>query len=99
MTLRVDLGREAIDYWITRKHNLIPERFTKEFIIDSIKFILKKSNILFNSKMFNQVFGTAMATKYAPPYACLTIGYQEGTKLFTQELPKYFAVEECELTK
>ena len=49
----VDLGIEAIDSWITRKRNLIPERFTKEFIIDSIKFILKKNNFLFDSKMFN----------------------------------------------
>ena len=40
--------------------------------------------------MPNQVFGTAMETKCAPPYACLTIGYQEETKFFTQELPKYF---------
>ena len=49
--------------------------------------------------MFNQVFGTAMETKCAPPYACLTIGYQDENKLFTQELPKYFSVEECELIK
>ena len=45
--------------------------------------------------MFNQIIGTAMGTKCAPPYACLTIGYQEETKLFTQELPKYFSSEEC----
>ena len=31
--------------------------------------------------MFNQGFGTAMETKSAPLYACLTIGYQEKTKL------------------
>ena len=49
--------------------------------------------------MFKQVCGTAMGTKCAPPYAYLTIGYQEETKLFTQELPKYFSIEECELIK
>ena len=53
ISIPVDLGIEAIDSWITRKRNLIPERFTKEFIIDSIKFILKKNNFLFDSKMFN----------------------------------------------
>ena len=77
---------EAIDYWVTRKRNLIPERFTKELIIDFIKFILKNNNSFFDFKMFNQVFGTAMGKKCAPPYACLTIGYQQQTKLFTQEL-------------
>ena len=71
----------------------------KKFIIDSIKFILKNSNFLFDSKIINQVFGTAMRTKCAPPYACLTIGYQEETKLFTQELPKFFPIKECELIK
>ena len=32
--------------------------------------------------MFNQVFVKAMEPKCAPPYACLTIGYQEETKPF-----------------
>ena len=49
--------------------------------------------------MFNQSFGTAMRTKCAAPYACLTVRYQEETKRFTRELPKYFSVEECELIK
>ena len=49
--------------------------------------------------MFNQVFERAVGTKCAPPYACLTAGYQEETKRFTQELLKYFSVEECELIK
>ena len=48
--------------------------------------------------MFNKEFGTAMGPKSAPPYACLTIGYQE-TKCFTQELPKYSSVGEYELIK
>ena len=69
-------GIEAIDFWITRKRDLIPERSTKEFIIHSSKFILKNNNF-FYSKLFNQVFGTAMRTKCVPPYVCLTIGYQE----------------------
>ena len=49
--------------------------------------------------MFNQIFGTAIGTKCAPPYKHFTIGYQEETKLFTQELPKYFSNEECLLIK
>ena len=49
--------------------------------------------------MYNQVSGTAMGTKCAPPYACLTIGYQEETKLFTKELPKYFKRDEISLIK
>ena len=51
-----------VGYSVTRKHKLIPERFTKEFVIDSIKFILKKNNFLFDTKIYNQAFGTALGT-------------------------------------
>ena len=47
--------------------------------------------------MYLQLPGTAMGTKCAPPYACLTVGYLEETKLFTYELPQYFNESECEL--
>ena len=36
-----ELGREAIEYWIMKKQDLIPQRFTKEFILESIEFIFK----------------------------------------------------------
>ena len=49
--------------------------------------------------MFNQVFVKAMETKCAPLYACLTIGYQEETKPFPQDLPHYFSVKEFQLIK
>ena len=38
-----------------------------------------------------------MGTKCAPPFACLTVGYLEKTKLFTNKLPKYFNESECKL--
>ena len=98
-SIPTELGLEAIQFCIMRKRDLIPQRFTTEFILESIEFILKNNNFLFNSKMFNQIIRTAMDTKCAPPYACLTIGYQEETKLFMQELPKYFSNEECLLIK
>ena len=82
-----------------RKRDLIPQHFTKEFVLGSIEFILRNNNFFFDSKMFYQIIGTAMDTKCAPSYACLIIGYQEETKLFTQDLPKYFSNEECLLFK
>ena len=90
-SIPTELGLEAIEYWIMRKQNLILQRFIKKFILESIEFILKNNNFIFDTKMFNLIFGTAMSTKCAPPYACLTIGYQEENILFTQELPKYFS--------
>ena len=40
-----------------------------------------------------------MGTKCAPSHAYLSIGYQEETKIFTHELPKYLSIEECDLIK
>ena len=96
-SIPTELGLETMEYWNMRKRNLIRQRFTKEFILESIEFILKNNNFSFDSKMFNQIFRTVMGTKCAPPYACLTIahhGYQEETKLFAQELPKIFSNDE-----
>ena len=46
-------GIQAIEYWIMRKGDLIPQRFIKEFILESTEFILKNNNFLFDSKMFS----------------------------------------------
>ena len=49
--------------------------------------------------LYNQVEGTAMGTKCAPPYACLVSGYEEETKLFPRELPKFFNATQIHLFK
>ena len=36
-----------------------------------------------------------MGTKFAPPYACLTVGYLEETILFPRLLPLHFTLTEC----
>ena len=41
--------------------------------------------------MLNQVIGTAMSTKFAPPYANLSVGFLEERVLFPVELPKCFS--------
>ena len=96
-SIPTELGLEAITYWLQKRHELIPQRFTNSFIIKSLEFILKNNNVLFDDHMYLQMLGTAMGTKCAPPYACLTIGYLEETKLFREELPKYFNQVECNL--
>ena len=84
-----NLGLDAIKYWVERRRDLIPERFTKDFILESAKFVLENNNFCFDNDMYKQVKGTAMGTKFAPAYACLTVGYLEETKLFPVILPKY----------
>ena len=76
------LGLEAIKYWIEKYPNTLNSRFSKEFILDGIKFILENNIFCFNDTFYKQEKGTAMGTKFAPVYATLTIGYLEE-KLYT----------------
>ena len=43
-----DLGLEAIDFWINKYPNELPNRISKEFIINSIKLILENNSCCFN---------------------------------------------------
>ena len=95
-SIPTELGLEAIDYWITKLGHLIPTRFSKRCILDMIKFILTNNHTRFGDQLWQQVTGTSMGTKMAPPYACLVIGYLEETKLFPILLPSRFSPEECE---
>ena len=96
-SIPTELGIEAISYWLHKKRELIPQRFTNDFIIESLKFVLKKNNVLFDEQMYLQLLETGTGTKCAPPYDCLTVGYLEKTKLFTNELPKHFNESACKL--
>lgn len=77
------LGIDAINFWIENFPEELPERFSKEFVIDSLRFILENNTFQFNDVFFRQRKGTAMGTKVAPTYATLTIGYLER-KLYKQ---------------
>ena len=90
-----DLGIKAIEYYINKHRHLIPERITKEFILESVKFLLENNNFTFEENIYHQLTGTAMGGNFAPPYAILTIGYLEEKYLYI-ELPKYFPNRESQ---
>ena len=83
-----DLGIKAINSWLSKYPELIYERFSKEFILESIKIILENNNFYFNDKMYTQVRGTAMGTKFAPTYATLVLAHLEE-KLYVQTEIKF----------
>ena len=97
ISIPTELGIEAVNYWLHKKRELIPQRFTNDFIMESLKFVLKNNKVLFDDHMYLQLLGTAMSTKCAPSYAYLTVRCLEKTKLFTCEIPKYFNECECKL--
>ena len=93
-----ELGIEAIKYWLEKHPQEIPNRFSKDFILEGIELILKNNSFYFDGTYYRQVKGTAMGTKFAPTYATLTIAYLE-IKLyekvkteFGQEFSDYFKI-------
>ena len=59
--------------------------------------MLKNKSFILLEEMFNQVMGTAMGTKFAPPYSNFSVGFLEETVLFPVELTKYFSHDNCKL--
>ena len=98
-SIPIDLGLEAISYWLNNESNLILNRFSKYFILEALEFILRNSNFKFEEIFYNETEGTAMETKCAPPCAWLVVGCKKETKLFPIELPKFFSAEEIQIIK
>lgn len=71
------LGLQAVKYWIEAFKHEIPNRFTSDFILDSLDFIISNNTFAFNNTFYLQTKGAAMGTKVAPTYATLTIGFLE----------------------
>ena len=73
-----DLGLKAVEYWMDTAQNYVNNRFTKPFILSSLKIILERNVFYFNDQNYIQIKGTAMGTKVAPTYATLVLGYIEN---------------------
>ena len=58
---------------------------------------MSNNNFQFDIYMFLQLVGTVMGTKFASPYACLSVGYLEETILFPCLLPLHFTLTKCKL--
>ena len=61
-----DLGLDPIKFWLQKHPEDLHRRFTDNFILDSIEFILKNNNSYFNGVHNRQRKGTAMGTNFAP---------------------------------
>lgn len=83
-----DLGYEAIKYWVDKYRDDIPEKFSKQFILDSLRVILQNNFFSFEDNIYVQKSGTAMGTKVAPSYASLVMGFLEE-KLYNTIFEEY----------
>ena len=60
------------------------KKIPTENLIKMAELVLK--NKLFDSKVFQQISGTAIGTKFAPPYTCIYMDRVDQDFLETQEL-------------
>ena len=81
-SIRHELGLEALKFWVLEYRDLIPPRISLDFILEAAEFVLVNNYFQFDGIVYLQLTGTAIGTKFAPPYACLTCGYLEMTKLY-----------------
>ena len=73
-----DLGIKAINSWLTKYPELIHERFSKEFILESIKIILENNKFYFNDKMYT-------SSRYGNGYKVCAHICHSGTSLFRRK--------------
>ena len=52
--ISTELGIEAISYCLHKKRELIPQWFRNDFIIESLKSLLKNNNIIFDDHVYLQ---------------------------------------------
>ena len=58
-------------------------------LVKLAEFVLKNNFFEFNNEIKQQISGTAIGTKFAPPYACIYIDKTETNFLKTQELQPF----------
>ena len=63
-----EYGPETIEYWLDKFPESLHPRFSKEFVLQSIKFILENNNLTFDNQYFNQIKGTPMGTIFSPNF-------------------------------
>ena len=76
-------GIEACVYYMKKFRELLPDFTPNERIIRTLfLFILENNYFQFLDEIFLQLIGTAMGTKFAPPYASLFLGLFEEIHIF-----------------
>ncbi|XP_014776090.1 uncharacterized protein LOC106873295 [Octopus bimaculoides] len=81
-------GTEAIWSWLDKYPEEIPERINKDFIIQSLRFVLQNNQFMFDTTVYRQKSGIAMGTRAAPTIANLTMGYLEIT-IYQESFSKF----------
>ena len=75
--ITTESGMEAIEYFIDKYPTLLPNRFSKKFVVETFKFCQNNLYFSFRGKFYRQKKGTGMGKIYAPSLADIKLGYDE----------------------
>ncbi|NQY54727.1 MAG: GIY-YIG nuclease family protein [Campylobacteraceae bacterium] len=86
---------KAIRYWLYKYPSLLHERFSIDFVLEALEFVLDNSNFQFNNNFYSLISGTVTGTKVAPTYANLTVAfleislYDKVKEIYGENIQKY----------
>ena len=83
-------GISSCIYYIKKHRDSLPEFTPNCRILETLfKFVLENNYFNFEDRLYHQLFGTAMGTKMAPPYATLFLGKLEEEKILVKPFNEF----------
>ena len=76
-----ELGLKALEAALEKRESI---QISTSELVKMAKFVLQNNYFEFNGETKKQISGTAIGTKFAPPYACLFMDQVETEFLKTQ---------------
>ena len=77
-----EVGLKALEEALEKRD---PQQISTDDLIKLVKFVLQNNYFEFNREFKQQISGTTIGTKFAPPYACIFTDQVESEFLKTQQ--------------
>ena len=81
-----DIG---LKYLMERLNERQNKRIPTNILVEMAHFVLNNNYFEFNNEIYHQISGTAIGTKFAPPYACIFMDRVENDFLETEKFKPY----------
>ena len=89
-SIPTSLGLEAVRYWLVKKHEIVPDRFTHNFVMESLDLVLLNNNFLFDNELYHQNQGTAMGTPTCTPMHMSSYRISRRNQIISSHLTNIF---------
>ena len=77
---------EGLEVLKKQLDNFYEKSIPTEDLVKMAEFVLKNNYFEFDSNVKHQISGTAIGTKFAPPYACIYMDYMENQFLKNEQI-------------